>query len=506
MLLATVVAASEAVGATRSRREKVTILADTVAATSTAEVASVVSWLSGVVPQRRLGVGWRALSTMPDPAPAPSLGVADVRSAFNRLAGAGGRGAASARRHVLFGLLSRATEPEQRFLRGLVTGTLRQGALDGVMIPAIARAYGVPENLVRRATMLAGFAGPVAEAAAEAGAIALEAVDLVVGRPVRPMLAASAAGVVDAVGTLADVVVDGKIDGIRIQVHRFQGEVRVFTRTLDDITARVPEVVEAMSALPGGDLVLDGEAVVVGADGRPAPFQVTGARTASRADIGRLRATAPLTTYLFDVLHNGGRSLLDEPLTVRCDVLAELAPSLLVPRRVASGPEDATRFFDELVAAGHEGVVVKDPNGTYAAGRRGSQWVKVKPRHTLDLVVLAVERGSGRRRGFLSNIHLGARNPDTGGFTMLGKTFKGMTDEMLRWQSERFAELAVEDDGSVVTLRPEQVVEVAVDGIQRSSRYPGGMTLRFARVVRYRDDKTADEADTVETVRAVSGG
>ncbi|MGL5849387.1 MAG: ATP-dependent DNA ligase, partial [Phycicoccus sp.] len=299
-------------------------------------------------------------------------------------------------------------------------------------------------------------------------------------------------------------VVDGKLDGIRVQVHRLAGAVTVFTRSLDDITDRVPEVVEAVAGLPGGDLVVDGEAIVIRQGGRPAPFQVTGARTASSADVARLRSEVPLTTYLFDVLHADGRDLVDEPLSTRHEVLAGLAPHLLVPRVVTLDAAAVRQFFDELVAGGHEGVVVKAASAPYAAGRRGSGWVKVKPVHTVDLVVLAVEWGSGRRKGWLSNIHLAARDPETGELVMVGKTFKGMTDETLRWQTERFTDLAVGGtDGWVVEVRPEQVVEIAFDGVQASTRYPGGIALRFARVIRYRDDKSPAEADTVMTLRSI---
>ncbi|HET6967100.1 MAG TPA: ATP-dependent DNA ligase [Ornithinibacter sp.] len=504
--LAEVVEASRAVGATRSRTAKTEALAALFARCDAEEVGVVVSHLSGVLPQRRLGVGFRSLGSLPAAASEASLTVADVHAAFGRLAGAGGAGSAATRKAELATLLRRATADEQRFLRDLITGNLRQGALDGVVLAAVARAYAVPDTVVRRAAMLAGTAAEVARLAARGGAPALVAVGLVVGRPVRPMLAASAKTTEEAVTTAGggDLLVDGKLDGIRVQVHRRDGAVSVFTRSLDEITERVPEVVEAVAALPGGDLVLDGEAIVMRGDGRPAPFQVTGARTASSADVAGLRESAPLTTYLFDVLHRDGTDLLDESALTRHEVLLDLAPHLVVPRLLTADSADAGRFFHELVAAGHEGVVVKAAGSPYAAGRRGSGWVKVKPTHTLDLVVLAIEWGSGRRTGSLSNIHLGARDPATGGFVMIGKTFKGMTDEMLRWQTERFTELAVDGtDGWVVEVRPEQVVEIAFDGLQRSSRYPGGLALRFARVVRYRDDKTAADADTIATVRSL---
>jgi DNA ligase-1 len=505
--LAEVVSVSRAVGATRSRTAKTETLAALFARCDPHEVGVVVAHLSGVLPQRRLGVGFRALGSLPAPSGEPSLTVAEVDAAFERLASTAGAGSTASRRAELAALMGRATADEQAFLRDLMTGNLRQGALDGVVLGAVARAYAVPEPVVRRAAMLAGTAAEVAGLAARGGETALAEVGLVVGRPLRPMLAASAKTADEAVEAVGggELIVDGKLDGIRVQVHRRDGAVSVFTRSLDEITDRVPEVVEAVTALPGGDLVLDGEAIVMRDDGRPAPFQVTGSRTASSADVAGLRASVPLTTYLFDVLHSDGADLIDEQAIVRHEALAELAPHLLVPRRVTSDPAEAASFFDELVAAGHEGVVVKAASSPYAAGRRGSGWVKVKPTHTLDLVVLAVEWGSGRRRGLLSNIHLGARDPGTGGFVMIGKTFKGMTDEMLRWQTERFTELAVEGtQGWVVPLRPEQVVEVAFDGLQISRRYPGGVALRFARVLRYRDDKSAAEADTIATVKSVA--
>ncbi len=507
--LAEVVEVSRAVAATRSRTAKTEALAGLLARCAGEDVGVVVAHLSGVLPQRRLGVGFRSLGTLPEPAAESSLRVREVHEAFDRLARTAGAGSTAARRTELAALLGRATADEQRFLRDLITGNLRQGALDGVVLKAIARAYAVPEPVVRRAVMLAGYAADVAEIAALGGRDALEAVGLVVGRPLRPMLAASAKTPEEAVVGLAGgpIIVDGKLDGIRVQVHRHDGVVTVFTRSLDEITERVPEVVEVVGALPGGDLVLDGEAIVLLDGGRPAPFQVTGSRTASSADVEGLRESVPLTTMFFDLLHLDGRDLLDEPALVRHEALAALAPHLLVPRRVTDDDAEARRFFDELVARGHEGIVVKDGASPYAAGRRGGGWVKVKPVHTLDLVVLAVEWGSGRRKGLLSNIHLGARDPSTGELVMVGKTFKGMTDEMLAWQTQRFTELATDGtDGWVVPVRPEQVVEIALDGILRSTRYPGGVALRFARVVRYRGDKEAAEADTIDAVRALGPG
>lgn len=507
MELGDLVAASTAVTATRSRTAKVAELARLLRVAAEAgprEVTLVTAFLSGRVPHGRLGIGYRTIQGLPSSAEEPTLTLADVDAAFTILSTAGGAGSAAVRRDALDALFSRATAPERDFLAGLVTGEVRQGALDGVMQLAVAEASGVSLESVRRASMLAGRLDAVAPVALSSGEAGLAEISLEVLRPISPMLAASAPNVTDATATGGPWSVERKLDGIRIQAHKRGGEVRVFTRSLDDITDRLPEVVEVIAALPAHTLVLDGEAIALRPDGRPQPFQITGARTASTRDPTQLREQTPLTTYLFDVLHLDGRSLMDEPLSTRREALEGLlAATNGVESVVTDDPAVAQEFFAAQVEAGHEGVVIKDLASPYAAGRRGGSWVKVKPRHTLDLVVLAVERGSGRRRGTLSNIHLGARSGD--GFVMLGKTFKGMTDEMLAWQTERFGELQTSDDGWVVTVRPEQVVEIAFDGLQRSSRYPGGLALRFARVLRYRDDKTAGEADTIETVRTLAG-
>ena len=514
MQLSDVVDTARAVAATSSRTAKVEALAACLrrAAQDGPEVIEVVAaHLSGVLPQRRIGVSWRGLQGLPEPAAESSLTVEEVDSIATTIAGITGSGSAASRSVAVRDLFGRATADEQAWLRGLITGETRQGAGDGVMLQAIAKAAEVPDAAVRRAVMLAGFAGPVARAALTGVADALDTLTLEVGRPLRPMLAGSAPDVAAALTTLGgEVVVETKLDGIRLQAHvdnrTSPGTVRLFTRTLDEVTDRMPEITEALAALDVETLVLDGEVIALGEGGRPQPFQVTGARTASSADVARLREEVPLTPYFFDVLHIDGADLLDEPAHVRWGHLARtVPPAWMVPRELTDDPERAQQFFADLVAAGHEGVVVKDPALPYAAGRRGPGWVKVKPRHTLDLVVLAVEWGSGRRKGWLSNIHLGARDAETGELVMLGKTFKGMTDEMLAWQTERFQELATERGDWVVHVRPEQVVEIAFDGVQRSTRYPGGMALRFARVLRYRDDKPVSEIDTVQTVRSLAG-
>ncbi|WP_454730223.1 ATP-dependent DNA ligase [Cellulosimicrobium protaetiae] len=548
MLLAEVAATSDAVAATRSRLAKRAAIADLLrrvaddAAPAGAsddahedardEVEIAVAYLAGELRQRRTGLGWRSLRDLPTPTEEPTLTLTVVDAAFARMADLSGPGSATARQAEAGALFGAATAREQALLAGLVSGELRQGALDSVVVDAVAEAAGVPADAVRRAVMLAGATGPVARAALtarnpEAATEALATFRLTVGRPVRPMLAQSAPDVGAALeklgagpGTDSDddagehppsgtaVAVDVKLDGIRIQVHRDGDDVRVFTRSLDDITERVPEIVAAARALPARALVLDGEALAVGPDGVPRPFQETAARSAtqgerSAVEEAELAASLELSPFFFDVLHVDGRDLLDEPLRDRLAVLDDVAGPHAVRRLVTDDPDAATAFFEGAVAEGQEGVVVKSLDTPYAAGRRGSGWVKVKPRHTLDLVVLAVEQGSGRRRGWLSNIWLGARDPD-GGFVMLGKTFKGMTDEMLEWQTRRFRELETSDDGYVVHVRPEQVVEIAFDGLQRSTRYPGGLALRFARVLRYRDDKTAAEADTIDAVRALA--
>lgn len=505
MLLAEIVATSTAVGATRSRKAKVVAIADTLRRAEPDELATVVSYLGGTLRQRRTGLGWRGLADLPEPAPESTLSVSEVHAAFEALASISGTGSQSIRRASVTDLFARATGDEQVWLRGLVTGEVRQGALDALVQEAVAQVAEVPLVAVRRSAMLSGSTLAAAVAAFTGGETALAAIGLEVGRPVLPMLASSASDVEAAMAKAADgpVAIDAKLDGIRIQAHRRGDDVLLVTRSLDDITTRLPEVVEVVRALPGGDLVLDGEALMLGPDGRPRPFQETAVRTAQAKG-------AALVPYFFDLLHLDGADLLDSPGHERVAALDALVPEAnRVCRLVTDDVDAATAFVQETLASGHEGVIVKDPAAPYDAGRRGSAWVKVKPVHTLDLVVLAVEWGSGRRTGMLSNIHLGARDPegvdDGRPFVMLGKTFKGMTDEMLAWQTARFTELALEPetmhDDWVVRVRPEQIVEIAIDGVQRSTRYPGGVALRFARVLRYRDDKSAGEADTVDEVR-----
>ncbi|MBA2952505.1 ATP-dependent DNA ligase [Nocardioides sp. MAH-18] len=505
MLLADVVATSSTVAATRSRKAKVAAIAALLARAaeeSPEQLETATSYVGGSLRQRRTGLGWRGLTALPAPAETSSLTVAEVHDAFDALASLAGAGSQAARSAAVADLFGRATAEEQAWLRGVVTGEVRQGALDSLVQEALAVAASVPLTAVRRAAMLGGSTVAVARAAF-VGVDALAAVGLEVGRPVLPMLASSAPTVADALakaGGGAPVAVDVKLDGIRIQVHRSGSSVVVATRSLEDITARLPEVVEVALSLPSESFVLDGEALALGDDGRPRPFQETASRTAMAAGVR-------VTPYFFDVLHVDGHDLLDSPASSRAAALDRLVPAEhRVPRLVTASPEEAEEFLTDTLGSGHEGVVVKSLTAPYDAGRRGASWVKVKPVHTLDLVVLAVEWGSGRRQGWLSNIHLGARDAATGDLVMLGKTFKGMTDEMLAWQTERFLGLETHRAGHVVHVRPEQVVEIAIDGVQRSTRYPGGVALRFARVVRYRDDKPVTEIDTVETVRGFLAG
>ena len=505
--LARVVAVVDAVGATSSRHGKVAALSELLAEAAPTDVVPLVGLLRAQPRQGRLGVGWRTLAGRPLGEPgAASLSVADVDAAFAALAAVpAGAGSTTSRLAILDGLLGRATASERDFLGRVLLGELRTGALDGVLTDAIAAASGRPPAVVRRAAMLAGDLGATAELALTEPA-ALDAVGLTVGVPVLPMLASSAASVEEALATTGEASVEYKLDGARIQVHRDGDTVLVVTRSLADVTARVPEVVAAARALPVERAILDGETLLLGEDGAPRPFQETMARFGAEAE-----REALLRPWFFDLLHVDGRDLIDAPLGERRRLLAEVAGDLVVPGVVTADPVTAARLAGEALARGHEGVVVKAIHSPYAAGRRGRAWVKVKPVRTADLVVLACEWGSGRRRGRLSNLHLGARDPKgafgpPGGLVMVGKTFKGMTDELLAWQTRRLQEIETHRDSWVVHVRPELVVEIAFDGVQASSRYHGGVALRFARVKGYRLDKGVGDADTIGSLRALLPG
>ena len=545
MLLTELVDCADAVAAATARTAKIESLAALLRGTAGPEAGVVAALVAGDPRQGRIGVGWATVAALETvPAPKPTLTVADLDTLLDTVEGASGEGSTQRRLDLLGAFLDRATAAETDFVRRLLVGELRQGASEGVVVEAIARAAGVAPAAVRRALMLVGDLGETAGIALVHGQPGLEAVGFRVLRPIRPMLASTADDAASAVAELGRCSVEWKLDGIRIQVHRSDDEVRIWTRNLNDVTDRLSEVADVVRSLPVKVAAFDGEVLGMADDLGPAAFQDTMGRvgtrhrgessptgsdsptrsrsptgsdspTGSRSSTGSDSPTGSrsptgdetvrVSPVFFDVLHLDGRDLIDEPLEVRLELLAGAAPDQRVPGVVTADPDEAERVFATAVEAGHEGVMVKAADATYAAGRRGKSWRKVKPVHRFDLVVLAVEPGSGRRRGWLSNIHLGARDPD-GGFVMVGKTFKGMTDEMLRWQTRRFDGLATERTAHVVRLRPEQVVEIAVDGVQRSTRYPGGAALRFARVVRYRSDKSAAEADTIAAIRSLLPG
>ncbi|WLW56785.1 ATP-dependent DNA ligase [Streptomyces sp. YU58] len=505
MLLTRLARVSQEVAATSARSRKIALLAELFRDAEPADVPIVIPYLAGRLPQGRLGVGWKVLSRPVAPAAEPTLTVREVDALLGALGKVSGAGSQAERARLVGELMGAATEDEQRFLLGLISGEVRQGALDAVAIEGLAQATEAPSADVRRAVMLAGSLQTVAEALLADGPPALDRFRLTVGRPVLPMLAHSASSVAEAVDKLGACAVEEKLDGIRVQIHRDGEVVRLYTRTLDDITDRLPELTSAALELRGERFILDGEVIAFDEDGRPRSFQEIASRVGSRVDVTTAAEAVPVSPVFFDALSVDGRDLLDLPFGERHAELARLVPEpMRVRRTVVAGPEDvstAEEFLAQTLERGHEGVVAKSLDAPYSAGRRGASWLKVKPVHTLDLVVLAAEWGHGRRTGKLSNLHLGARTAD-GGFAMLGKTFKGMTDAMLTWQTERLQELAVDTAGHVVTVRPELVVEIAYDGLQKSTRYPAGVTLRFARVVRYREDKRPQDADTVETLLA----
>ena len=496
-LLADVVAASQLVAETASRSRKVAVLADLLGRLDPAEVPVVAGLLSGAPRQGRVGVGYATVYAIEEPPAAePTLSVADLDAVIDEIQATTGPGSAGTRRQLLAALLGRATAAEASFVKRLFTGELRQGALAGIMVDAVAKAAGVPLEAARRALMLSGDLTRTAQIALAEGEEGLRAVGFELFRPILPMLASPAETAAEAVGAFGLASVEWKLDGIRIQVHRCGDDVRVYTRNLNDITYALPGIVAAVRALPVQQAVLDGEALWLGEDG-PAAFQDT---------VARIDSDAPpegIATFLFDLLHVDGEDLLDVPLRDRSERLQQLAPELGIPRVLTSDASEAERVLEESLRAGHEGVVVKDAASLYAAGRRGQAWRKVKPVQTYDLVVLGAEWGHGRRQGRLSNLHLGARDPAGGSFVMVGKCFKGLTDELLEWQTEELLRRETARRGIAVLVRPELVVEIALDGVQASTRYPGGVALRFARVKRYRPDKPAAEADTIDDLRAL---
>jgi DNA ligase 1 len=518
--LADLVATSQRVGATASRRTKVRELSALLRSLGPDEIEIAVAYLSGELPQGRIGIGYSALRQAASRASGPDGGVAsqgepsleretlsleEVDRTLTRLAAIRGHGSAARRIETLRELLGRASPAEQDFLIRLLTGELRQGALGGIMVDALAEAAGTPVDQIRRAAMYSKRLGSLARAALLEGAAALGRFQLELFAPVAPMLAQTAADVGEALRELrGEIAFEWKVDGARIQVHKLGSEVRVYTRTLNEVTAALPEIVAEARALPAHALVLDGEAVALDATGRPHPFQITMRRFGRKLDVEAVRGELPVRAFYFDCLRSNERSIVDRPARERFAALGEAIPAtLVIPRLVTSSQSEARAFYEAALAAGHEGLMAKSLDAPYEAGNRGASWLKIKRAHTLDLVVLAAEWGHGRRTGKLSNLHLGARDPGTGEYVMLGKTFKGLTDALLEWQTRELLARETGRDQWTVYVRPELVVEIAFSDLQASSRYPGGLALRLARVKRYRDDKSAEDADTMDAVRRI---
>ena len=507
MKLLEVVETSRRVAEVSGRLKKISLLASLLTSASPEEIEIAVAFLSGSYRQQKLNLGYAALQNAAEGSSAevPTLELREVDHTFERIARVpAGKGSTGERQRLLRALFARATPDEQHFLFRLVVGELRQGATEGLMLEAVAKAAGLPAERVRRARMMAGDLPTVARAALTGDTDALANLSTQLFRPVHPMLAGSAEDPALAIEELGEAALEYKLDGARIQIHKAGDQVAVYSRRLNDVTPAVPELVEAVRALPARELILDGEVIALRENGTPHPFQVTMSRFGSRLETDRIRRQVPLTPFFFDLLYMDGGALVDEPARRRLEVLGELAPaSMIVPRLVTASPEEASRFLAIALERGHEGIMAKALEASYEAGHRGRRWLKIKPANTLDLVVLAAEWGHGRRQGWLSNLHLGARNPESGGFVMLGKTFKGMTDEILAWQTKRLLELEIARDGITVHVRPELVVEVAFNEVQGSTQYPGGVALRFARIKRYRTDKTADQADTIGAVQQI---
>jgi DNA ligase-1 len=507
MLLADVVDASRKITETSKRLAKIDILATLLAQLTTDEIGIVVAYLSGFTRQGKIGIGYASLrQAIGDPAESAGLSVLEVNGFLDSIATTQGAGADRRRRELLRELMAKATGPEQRFLMGLLTGELRQGALEGIMLEAIARASRLPADRVRRAVMMAGDITAVATAVLSQGEAALVQYSVRLFRPVQPMLANTAENVGSAITDLGEAALEYKFDGARVQVHKSGDEVVVYSRALNDVTTAVPEIVQAVRAMPARELILDGEVLSLTPDGRPQPFQVTMRRFGRRLNVERLRADLPLTPYWFDVLYLDGGELIDESQARRFAALRSLsAAEALVPHLVTAGQAMAEQFLENALSSGNEGIMAKATSAPYAAGARGQSWLKVKQARTLDLVILAAEWGNGRRQGWLSNLHLGARDLENGGFAMLGKTFKGLTDEMLEWQTREFRKIEIARDEYTVYLEPKIVAEIAFNEIQVSPRYKSGLALRFARVKRYRPDKSAAESDTFQTVKKLAG-
>ncbi len=506
MLLAAVVEASRRIGETSKRGEKVRLLAEVLGQLRGEEIEIGVSFLSGSTRQGRIGIGYATLrDATAAGAENPSLELLEVDRALDALAAVQGAGSEQRRRDLLANLLARATSEEQHFITRLLIGELRQGALEGLMLDALAKASGFPAERIRRAAMMAGGGAQIARSVLEQGESGLSRFEIQLFRFVQPMLAQSAEDVNDALNELEEAALEYKFDGARVQAHKSGDDVIVFSRRSNEVTAAIPEIVEAVRALPAKDLILDGEVLSLDAQGRPQPFQVTMRRFGRKLDVARMSQEQPVVPYWFDLIHLNGAGLVDEAQARRFAALEEIAPpETLTPHLVTADAARGEEFLHEALAHGHEGVMAKSTNAGYAAGARGQSWLKIKRARTLDLVILAAEWGNGRRQGWLSNLHLGARDTQKGGFAMLGKTFKGLTDEMLAWQTQELLKLEIARDGHIVYVEPKLVAEIAFNEIQVSPRYASGLALRFARVKRYRPDKSADQSDTFETVQKMA--
>ncbi len=505
MLLIRVVETSERMSETSKRLEKISLLSSLLRELTGDEIEIVTAMLSGRIRQGRIGLGHRTIQeAAAQPAAEPSLTLLDLDRAFNAIAQASGSGSERRRRELLHELLRRAAAAEQRFIAEILLGGLRQGALEGIMLEALAKAAGVDVDRVRLAAMVAGDVTKVARALLERGQAGLDEYSIRLFQPVQPMLAQTSEDVVEALDELGEASLEYKLDGARIQAHKSGDEVRVFSRALNDVTVAVPEVVEAVRALPANNMILDGEALSLKPDGRPHPFQITMRRFGRKLDVEKMRADLPIAPFWFDVLYLDGGDLLAESQRRRFQLLKELARSSVVPNLSTAEPGEGHRFLEDALTQGHEGIMAKSPDSRYLIGARGGAWLKIKHVKTLDLVILAAEWGSGRRKGWLSNLHLGARDVEKGGFAMLGKTFKGLTDEMLAWQTAELQKIEIGRDSYTVHVEPKIVVEIAFNDLQVSPRYPSGLALRFARVKRYRTDKTAEQSDTFQTVKRIA--
>ncbi|HZS54028.1 MAG TPA: ATP-dependent DNA ligase [Bryobacteraceae bacterium] len=507
MLFGQLVETSRAIGSTTKRLQKTDLLAAFLKQLQPEEIETAVAFLSGGTRQGRVGIGYAALrDARTGAAEVPTLQIMDVDHALDQIASVQGAGADRNRRELLNRLFMRATESEQQFLFGLLTGEIRQGALEGIMLDGLAKAAGIPADRIRRAAMMGGGVAAIAGKVLVEGEAGLHAFDVQLFRPVQPMLAQTAEDVNDAIDQLGEAALEYKFDGARVQAHKSGDNVVIYSRQENDVGSAIPEIVEAIRALPAHDLILDGEVLSLDSQGRPQPFQVSMRRFGRKLNVNQLLKELPMSPFWFDLLYLNGGSLIDEPQSRRFAELARLAPeSALVPHLLTANQTEAEDFLHQALAQGHEGVMAKSPGAGYAAGARGQSWLKIKKPRTLDLVVLAAEWGNGRRQGWLSNLHLGARDTEKGGFAMLGKTFKGLTDEMLAWQTQEFLKIEIARDRYTVYLEPKIVAEIAFNEIQVSARYASGLALRFARVKRYRSDKSAADADTFDTVKKLAG-